>query len=214
MKLLCPVETSYNSISHYICRLLAHPLLYLLYIRYFNRATQPVSCQELLSLVSRHSGSGYSNLPNAPTSTGPRTALSVFLAWPGQSSWHASFGQRAAQASPPHHISAAFPPSTQPSAPGPEPASVQSWVRLPATAWCYGWLCPPAQVHTLKYKPLREFVGSPGSGLHAFTVHEFSAALVVSNLSAMQEIQEIWVWSPRREGPLEKGLTTHSSILA
>ena len=132
MKLLCPVETNYNSISHYICHLLAHPLLYLLYIRYFTRATQTVSYQELLSLVSRHSGSGYSNLPNAPTSTGPRNALSVFLAWSDQSSWHASFGHRAAQASPPRHVSAAFPPSTQPSAPGPEQASVQSLVHLPA----------------------------------------------------------------------------------
>lgn len=88
MKLLRPVETNYNSISHYICHLLAYPLLYLLYIHYFIRATQPVSCQELLSLVSRQSGSGYSNLPNAPTSTGPRNALIVFLAWSGQRSWH------------------------------------------------------------------------------------------------------------------------------
>ena len=88
MKLLCPVEINYNTIRHYICHLLAHPLLYLLWIHYFIKATQPVSCQELLSLVSRQSDSGYSDLPNAPTSTGPTNALIAFLAWSGQRSRH------------------------------------------------------------------------------------------------------------------------------
>ena len=30
----------------------------------------------------------------------------------------------------------------------------------------------------------------------------------------MQEMQEIWVWSLGQEDPLEKGMVTHSSILA
>ena len=36
----------------------------------------------------------------------------------------------------------------------------------------------------------------------------------VKNSTAMQEIQEIWVWSLGWEDPLEKGMATHSSILA
>ena len=34
------------------------------------------------------------------------------------------------------------------------------------------------------------------------------------NLSAMQETQEMWVWSLGPEDPLEKEMATHSSILA
>ena len=37
---------------------------------------------------------------------------------------------------------------------------------------------------------------------------------MVKNLPAMQELQETQVQSPGREGPLEKGMVTHSSILA
>ena len=36
----------------------------------------------------------------------------------------------------------------------------------------------------------------------------------VKNLPAMQETQETWIQSLGREGPLEKEMTTHSSILA
>ena len=36
-------------------------------------------------------------------------------------------------------------------------------------------------------------------------------AQVVENLLAMQEV---WVWSPGWEDPLEEGMVTHSSILA
>ena len=32
--------------------------------------------------------------------------------------------------------------------------------------------------------------------------------------SAMQEMQEMWVWSLGREDPLEEGMATHSNILA
>lgn len=114
MKLLCPVEINYNTIRHYICHLLAHPLLYLLWIHYFIKATQPVSCQELLSLVSRQSDSGYSNLPNAPTSTGPRNALIAFLAWSGQRSRHCLLWPQGSSVHPTTpHLWAAFPPSTQ-----------------------------------------------------------------------------------------------------
>ena len=34
---------------------------------------------------------------------------------------------------------------------------------------------------------------------------------MVKNLPAMQET---WVWSPGQEGPVEKGVATHSSVLA
>ena len=37
---------------------------------------------------------------------------------------------------------------------------------------------------------------------------------VVKNLPALQEMQETWIWSPCQEDPLEKGMATHSSILA
>ena len=36
----------------------------------------------------------------------------------------------------------------------------------------------------------------------------------VKNLPAMQEMQETWVPSLGQEDPLEKGMATHSSILA
>ena len=36
----------------------------------------------------------------------------------------------------------------------------------------------------------------------------------VKNLPAVQETQEMWVWCLGWEGPLEKGMATHSSILA
>lgn len=114
MKLLHLVEINYNTISHYICHLLAYPLLYLLYKHYFIRATQPVSCQGLLSLVSRQSDSGYSNLPNTPTFTGPRNALIAFLAWSGQRSWHCLLWPEGSSVHPTTpHLWAAFPPSTQ-----------------------------------------------------------------------------------------------------
>jgi len=37
---------------------------------------------------------------------------------------------------------------------------------------------------------------------------------VVKNLPAIQETQETWVQSLGQENPLEKGMATHSSILA
>ena len=40
------------------------------------------------------------------------------------------------------------------------------------------------------------------------------ASLVVQNLPAMQETEEIQVPSLGREDPLEKGMATHCSILA
>ena len=38
--------------------------------------------------------------------------------------------------------------------------------------------------------------------------------LMVKNLPAMQEMQEMWVQSLGQEDPLEEGVATHSSILA
>ena len=38
--------------------------------------------------------------------------------------------------------------------------------------------------------------------------------LMVKNLSAMQELQETQFQSLRQEDPLEKGMATHSSVLA
>ena len=42
----------------------------------------------------------------------------------------------------------------------------------------------------------------------------FPSGSVVKNLPAMQETQEMWVWSLGQEDPLEEGMATHSSILA
>ena len=56
---------------------------------------------------------------------------------------------------------------------------------------------------------------------HSFQIFEalcecmgFPGGSVVKNLPAMQETQEMWVQSLGWEDPLEKGITTHSSILA
>ena len=46
---------------------------------------------------------------------------------------------------------------------------------------------------------------------HSCTSIGFHVAQLVKNLPAMQET---WVRSPGREDPLEKGMATHSSILA
>ena len=46
---------------------------------------------------------------------------------------------------------------------------------------------------------------------HSGTYMGFQVAQLVKNLPAMQET---WVRSPGREDPLEKGMATHSSILA
>ena len=42
----------------------------------------------------------------------------------------------------------------------------------------------------------------------------FPGSLVVKNPPAIQEMQEMWVQSLDREDPLEKGMATHSGILA
>ena len=42
----------------------------------------------------------------------------------------------------------------------------------------------------------------------------FPSGSAVKNLPTVQELQETWVQSLGREDPLEKGMTTHSSILA
>ena len=42
---------------------------------------------------------------------------------------------------------------------------------------------------------------------------DFPDGSVVKNLPAMQETQEIQVWSLGREDPLEEEMTTHSSFL-
>ena len=43
---------------------------------------------------------------------------------------------------------------------------------------------------------------------------DFPGGIVVKNLPAMQEMQEMWVRSLGLEDPLEKEMATHSSILA
>ena len=43
---------------------------------------------------------------------------------------------------------------------------------------------------------------------------DFPGGSVIKNPPAMQEPQEPWVRSLGQEDPLEKGMTTHSSILA
>ena len=42
----------------------------------------------------------------------------------------------------------------------------------------------------------------------------FPVPQIVKNLPAMQEMQELWVRSPGWKDPLEKGMATHSSVLA
>ena len=42
----------------------------------------------------------------------------------------------------------------------------------------------------------------------------FSGGSLVKSLPAMQETQEMWVWSLRLKDPLEKEMATPSSILA
>ena len=46
------------------------------------------------------------------------------------------------------------------------------------------------------------------------TVWVFPSGSVVKNMPAMQELQETQVCSLGQEDPLEKGIATHSSILA
>ena len=43
---------------------------------------------------------------------------------------------------------------------------------------------------------------------------DFPSGSVVKNPPAMQELQEMWVWSLGGEDPLKKGMGTHPSILA
>ena len=70
---------------------------------------------------------------------------------------------------------------------------------------CLISLCPIFKV----YKTLYE-------GLFLFTYINIGngASLVVQNLPAMQETEEIRVPSLGQEDPLEKGVATHCSILA
>ena len=42
----------------------------------------------------------------------------------------------------------------------------------------------------------------------------FPGGSTVKNPSAMQKIQEMWVWSLGQEDLLKEGMATHSSILA
>ena len=47
--------------------------------------------------------------------------------------------------------------------------------------------------------------------LNAYVKWAFPSGSTVNNLPA---VQEIWVWSLGQEDPVEKGMATHSSILA
>ena len=42
----------------------------------------------------------------------------------------------------------------------------------------------------------------------------FPCGSAVKHLPVMQEMQELWVWLPSQEDPLEEGMTTQSSFLA
>ena len=44
--------------------------------------------------------------------------------------------------------------------------------------------------------------------------HSFPSGSEVKNLPAMQELQEMQVWSLGQEDPMEEGILTHSNILA
>ena len=53
-----------------------------------------------------------------------------------------------------------------------------------------------------------------GRGFLSMTQKGFCGGSVIKNLPALQEPQETWVQSLGREDPLEKEMTTHSSILS
>ena len=65
---------------------------------------------------------------------------------------------------------------------------------------------PPSTVKKKKKKRLKK------SGYMCIWASQ--VALVVKNLPAMQETQEMQFQSPGQEDPLEEGMATHSSILA
>ena len=66
--------------------------------------------------------------------------------------------------------------------------------------YCLRWLVTRKRENGVNIKPLYILVGLP--------------QWLSSKESAMQEMQETQVWSLGREGPLEEGTATHSSILA
>ena len=45
-------------------------------------------------------------------------------------------------------------------------------------------------------------------------IHTYSASLVVQMVRNLPAMQETWIQSLGQEDPLEKGMATHSSILA
>ena len=54
---------------------------------------------------------------------------------------------------------------------------------------------------------------SPGEGI-GYPLQYFWASLVAQTVKNLTVMQETWVRSLGREDPLEKGMATHSSILA
>ena len=67
-------------------------------------------------------------------------------------------------------------------------------------------------VNTFNFFALRVAVNSRRH--HYLLEISFAGGSVVKNWPAMQEIQEMWVWSLGWEDSLEKAMVTHSSILA
>ena len=53
-----------------------------------------------------------------------------------------------------------------------------------------------------------------GDGFSSIMIINIWASLVAQPVKNPPAMQEIWVWSLGWEGPLEKGMATHSSILA
>ena len=56
-------------------------------------------------------------------------------------------------------------------------------------------------------------MGSFEGGRHYLHYLHHSLALVAQGLKRLPAVQETWVGSLSREDPLEKGMTTHSSII-
>ena len=86
---------------------------------------------------------------------------------------------------------------------------IELWDALPLKLFIPWWKDVSLQVAEL-FQASRVFIFQGCS----CTLLLFPGGSSVKNLPAMQELQEMWVWSLDWENPLEEDMATHSSILA